>query len=328
MILDPYNRRLNYLRLSITDRCNLRCLYCMPEDGVPKLDHAGILSYEEFLRLARISVKLGIEKIRLTGGEPLVRKGVIEFIAQLGRIPGIKDISLTTNGVLLAEYARAIWEAGIRRINISLDSLDPVKYAEITRQDLFSQVWQGIQTAESVGFQPIKINVVALRGLNEDEILAFGRLSMEKPYQIRFIEFMPIGPENGCQMERFLPSDRILSELKTLGTLEPLNGGVLDGPARRWAFKGARGEIGLISPISQHFCPACNRLRITADGKLRTCIFSDLETDLRGPLRQGGSDQTLEEVILQAIALKPKEHPLSLSSIPYRCQRQMSKIGG
>ena len=302
MLLDSFNRRLNYLRLSLTDRCNLRCLYCMPEGGVPKLAHGDILSYEEFLRLARLSVRLGIEKIRLTGGEPLARKGVIPFISELARIPGIKDISLTTNGVLLAEQAQAIWDAGIRRINISLDSLDPVQYARITRQDLFHQVWQGILAAEAVGFRPIKINVVALKGLNEDEIPAFGRLSVEKPFHIRFIEFMPVGPETGCQAERYLPGDQILTRLQTLGALKPLNGQGLDGPARRWKYSGARGEIGLISPISHHFCPSCNRLRLTSDGKLRTCIFSDDETDIRRPLRQGASDDELEMIIHEAIA--------------------------
>jgi GTP 3',8-cyclase len=328
MLLDPYNRRLNYLRISLTDRCNLRCLYCMPEGGVPKLAHEDILSYEEFLRLARLSVRLGIEKIRLTGGEPLARKGVIPFIAELARIPGVKDISLTTNGVLLAEQAQAIWEAGIRRVNISLDSLDPGRYAEITRQDLFHQVWEGILAAESVGFQPIKINVVALKGINEDEIQAFGRLSLEKPFHIRFIEFMPVGPETGCQEERYLPGDQILERLQTLGALESLNGRGMDGPARRWKYSGARGEVGLISPISQHFCPSCNRLRLTADGKLRTCIFSDQETDLRRPLRQGTSDDDLELIIHEAIASKPKEHLLQSQSSPQRCRRQMSKIGG
>ena len=328
MLLDPFNRRLNYLRLSLTDRCNLRCLYCMPEDGVPKLAHEDILSYEELLRLARLSVRLGIEKIRLTGGEPLARKGVIPFMAELARIPGVKDISLTTNGVLLAEKARAIWEAGVRRINISLDSLDPDVYARITRHDLFHQVWEGIQTAETIGFHPIKINVVALKGINEDEILSFGRLSLEKPYHIRFIEFMPVGPATGCTSDRFLPGDRILNRLQTLGDLGPINGHSLDGPARRWAYPGARGEVGLISPVSQHFCPACNRLRLTSDGKLRTCIFSDQETDLRRPLRQRASDDDLETIIREAIASKPKEHPLNSSSVPQRCQRQMSKIGG
>jgi cyclic pyranopterin phosphate synthase len=328
MLFDPFNRRLNYLRLSLTDRCNLRCLYCMPEEGVPKLAHEDILSYEELLRLARLSVALGIEKIRLTGGEPLTRKGAIPFMAELARIPGIKDISLTTNGILLAEKARALWEAGIRRINISLDSLNPAVYARITRHDLFHKVWEGIQAVEALGFHPIKINVVALKGLNENEILAFGRLSEEKPYHIRFIEFMPVGSAVGCQSDRFLPADEILARLRTLGPLEPINGHGLDGPAQRWAYSGARGEVGLISPISHHFCPSCNRLRLTSDGKLRTCIFSDNETDLRQALRQGAGDDQLEMIIREAIASKPKEHPLLSPVAPQRCRRQMSAIGG
>ncbi|MBI5582222.1 MAG: GTP 3',8-cyclase MoaA [Deltaproteobacteria bacterium] len=328
MLFDPFNRRLNYLRISLTDRCNLRCLYCMPEGGVPKLAHEDILSYEELLRLARLSVALGIEKIRLTGGEPLTRRGAIPFMAELARIPGIKDISLTTNGILLAEKAQALWEAGMRRINISLDSLNPAVYAGITRHDLFHQVWMGIQAVEALGFQPIKINVVALKGLNENEILAFGRLSRDKPYHIRFIEFMPVGSAAGCQSDRFLPADEILARLQTLGPLESINGQGLDGPARRWAYPGARGEVGLISPISHHFCPSCNRLRLTSDGKLRTCIFSDNETDLRQPLRQGASDDQLEMIIREATASKPKEHPLHSPVAPQRCQRQMSAIGG
>ena len=328
MLFDPFNRRLNYLRISLTDRCNLRCLYCMPEEGVPKLAHEDILSYEELLRLARLSVALGIEKIRLTGGEPLTRRGVIPFMAELARIPGVKDISLTTNGILLAEQARSIWEAGIRRINVSLDSLDPRRYALITRHDAFERVWEGIQTAEAIGFQPIKINVVALKGINEEEIAAFGRLSLEKPYHIRFIEFMPVGPSVGCSADRFLPADRILERLRSLGPLTSINGRRLDGPARRWAYAGARGEVGVISPVSQHFCPNCNRLRLTSDGKLRTCIFSDQETDLRRPLREGAADDQLEMIIREAIAHKPREHPLNASTAPQRCQRQMSKIGG
>jgi GTP 3',8-cyclase len=328
MLFDPFNRRLNYLRISLTDRCNLRCLYCMPAEGVPKLAHEDLLSYEELLRLARLSVALGIEKIRLTGGEPLTRKGAIPFMAELARIPGVQDISLTTNGILLAEQARSIWEAGIRRINVSLDSLNPERYALITRRDCFSRVWEGIETAEAIGFYPIKINVVALKGLNEEEIAAFGRLSLEKPYHIRFIEFMPVGPSLGCSADRFLPAERILERLGSLGPLTPINGQRLDGPARRWAYAGARGEVGLISPVSQHFCPACNRLRLTSDGKLRTCIFSDQETDLRRPLRQGADDDQLEMIIREAIASKPREHPLNASTAPQRCQRQMSKIGG
>lgn len=328
MLLDPYNRRLNYLRISLTDRCNLRCVYCMPEQGVPKLFHEDILTYEELLRLARLSVRLGIEKIRLTGGEPLVRKNVVDLIKELREIPGIRDISLTTNGVLLAEKAQALWDAGIKRINISLDTLNSKKYAEITRFDFFDQVWEGIQEAEGIGFSPIKINVVALQGINDDEILSFGRLSYEKPYHIRFIEFMPVGEENGWNTERFLSSEETLKKLQTLGPLFPVNGQGLDGPAKRMAFAGARGEIGLISPISEHFCPSCNRLRLTAEGRLRVCIFSDDETDLRTPMRQGASDSELEAVIRAAITKKPKEHPIQLNPLTRKCQRQMSKIGG
>ena len=328
MLLDSYNRHLNYLRISLTDRCNLRCIYCMPEQGVPKLFHEDILTYEELLRLTRLSVRLGIEKIRLTGGEPLIRKNIVDLIKDLKEIPGIRDISLTTNGVLLAEKAQALWEAGIKRINISLDTLNQQNYARITRFDYFDRVWEGIREAERIGFSPIKINVVALQGINDAEILAFGRLSYEKPYHIRFIEFMPVGADNGWNTDRFLSSEETLKQLETLGPLFPVNGQGLDGPAKRMAYAGARGEIGLISPISEHFCPSCNRLRLTAEGRLMVCLFSDNETDLRTPIRQGASDAELEAVIQTAITQKPKEHPVQLNSLYRKCQRQMSKIGG
>jgi cyclic pyranopterin phosphate synthase len=328
MLFDPFNRRLNYLRISLTDRCNLRCVYCMPEQGVPKLFHEDILTYEELLRLTRLSVRLGIEKIRLTGGEPLIRKNIVNLIKDLREIPAIKDISLTTNGVLLAEKVQSLWDAGIRRINISLDTLNPQNYARITRFDYFDRVWEGIQEAEQIGFSPIKINVVALQGINDDEILSFGRLSYEKPYHVRFIEFMPVGNDNGWNTERFLSSEETLKKLQTLGPLFPVNGQGLDGPAKRMAYAGARGEIGLISPISEHFCPSCNRLRLTAEGRLMVCLFSDYETDLRTPMRQGASDAELEAVIQTAIAQKPKEHPVRLNALQRKCLRQMSKIGG
>ncbi len=328
MLFDSYHRRLNYLRLSLTDRCNLRCIYCMPEGGIPKFSHDEILSYEELLRLARLSVKMGIEKIRLTGGEPLVRKGVIPFMALLKQIPGLKDISLTTNGVLLTERIEALWEAGIRRINISLDTLIREKFERITRVDDFNRVWQGIERAKEIGFEPIKINVVAMRGINDDEILSFGRLSREEPFHIRFIEYMPIGPENNWKEERFLSAEEIQQRLESLGPLHPVNGSGLDGPARRMAYAGAKGEIGLISPISDHFCPACNRLRVTAEGRLRVCIFSDKETDLRLLLRLGASDSELEEAIQAAIAQKPRQPAFSSDPIPRKCQRPMIKIGG
>jgi len=300
----------------------------MPEQGVPQLNHEEILTYEELLRLTRLSVRLGIEKIRLTGGEPLVRKDVSALIRNLSALPGIRDVSLTTNGVLLAEQARSLWEAGIRRINISLDTLNPEKYAAITRFDFFHRVWEGIRTAEEVGFSPIKINVVAMKGINDDEILEFARLSLEKPYHIRFIEFMPLGEQNGWGPDRFLSAEEIQKTLETLGPLHPVNGQGLDGPAKRMAYTGARGEIGLISPLSEHFCSSCNRIRLTAEGRLRTCLFSDEETDLRLPLRKGISDEALEEIIRSAISRKPKEHPMTMHLPSHKCKRVMSKIGG
>jgi len=273
-------------------------------------------------------VGLGIEKIRLTGGEPLVRKGIADFIRSLKEIPGIRDISLTTNGVLLSDQAEELWQAGIRRINISLDTLDREKYKEITRFDCFDRVWEGIQKAEALGFSPIKLNMVVMKGVNDDEILSFGRLSMEKPYHLRFIEFMPVGPDNNWRSERFLSSEETLKKLKTLGDLSLINGQGFDGPAKRMAFTGAKGEIGLISPLSEHFCPQCNRLRLTAEGRLRVCIFSENETDLRTPLRQGASDEELKNIIHLAVNQKPESHSLQSQPIPQRCQRPMSKIGG
>ncbi len=328
MLLDPYERRLNYLRISVTDRCNLRCVYCMPDHGVPKLEHSEILTYEELLRLARLSVALGIEKIRLTGGEPLVRKDLGRLIARLREIPGLQDISLTTNGVLLAEQAWALWEAGVRRINISLDTLNREKYAFITRFDYFDRVMAGIEAAEQVGFSPIKINVVALRGVNDDEILDFGRLSIERPYHVRFIELMPVGRVEGWGGGRFLSTAEIQQRLQALGPLIPRGNHCLDGPARRLAFEQARGEIGLISPVTEHFCSSCNRLRLTAEGRLRVCLFSDDETDLRTPLRQGATDAEMAQIIGRAITRKPKEHRIEQSSVLRKCQRQMCHIGG
>jgi GTP 3',8-cyclase len=300
----------------------------MPEDGVSKLRHQDILTYEELLKLAKLAVGLGIEKIRLTGGEPLVRKGVADFIRSLKEIPGIRDISLTTNGVLLADQAEELWQAGIRRINISLDTLDRKKYEEITRFDCFDRVREGIQKVEAIGFSPIKLNMVVMKGVNDDEILSFGRLSMEKPYHLRFIEFMPVGGDNNWRSERFLSSEETLKKLKTLGGLTLINGQGFDGPAKRMAYDGAKGEIGLISPLSEHFCPQCNRLRLTAEGRLRVCIFSENETDLRTPMRQGASDEELKNIFHQAVDQKPESHSLQSQPTPQRCQRPMSKIGG
>jgi cyclic pyranopterin phosphate synthase len=299
----------------------------MPEEGVEFVPHNQILSYEEMLRLVDVSVKAGIRKVRLTGGEPLVRKGFIPFLEKLSAIEDLKEISLTTNGVLLKEFASDIKRCGICRINVSLDSLDPQKFMRITGRDYFHRVLEGIEEAERLGFDPIKINVVAMRGINDDEILDFGRLTLGKPYHVRFIEFMPIGKNNGWTSDRFISADEILNTIRTLGELKAIEHNSLDGPAQRYKLRGAEGEIGLIGAISNHFCNQCNRLRLTAEGHLRGCLFSDQEVDIKTPLRQGRGEEDLLALIQLAIDKKPKNHGL-FQGDPKKCVRHMSSIGG
>jgi len=299
----------------------------MPEEGVDFVPHKEILSYEEMLRLVKISVKAGIRKVRLTGGEPLVRKGFIPFLEKLSAIENLMEISLTTNGVLLKELASDIKRCGICRINVSLDSLDPHKFLRITGRDYFHRVLDGIEEADRLGFHPIKINVVAMRGINDDEILDFGRLTLTKPYHVRFIEFMPIGKNNTWTNDRFISADEIMNTLGTLGELEALDRNSLDGPAQRYRLRGAKGEIGLIGAISNHFCDQCNRLRLTAEGHLRGCLFSDKEIDIKTPLRQGRGEDVLLDLVKLAIDKKPKGHGL-VQADPKKCVRHMSSIGG
>jgi len=324
---DNNNRVINYLRLSITDRCNLRCIYCMPEDGIDFMSHDNILRYEEILRIVELSIQKGIRKVRLTGGEPLVRKGFTGFIKRLNRLEGLKEITLTTNGVLLKELAADIMAGGIRRINVSLDSLKRERFFRITGRDLFNQVWDGIQEAERLGFDPIKINVVAMRGINDDEIEDFARLTLEKPYHVRFIENMPVGRDNGWRADRFISVLEIYNLIRKIGPLTPvLKRGSLDGPAQRFVLDGALGEIGLIGALSNHFCDICNRLRLTADGYLRNCLFSDHEIDIKAALREGKGDDVLN-LLEKAIKEKPKSHNLNLLGTR-NCMRGMSSIGG
>jgi GTP 3',8-cyclase len=318
---------INYLRLSVTDRCNLRCLYCMPDEGIDFVSHDEILSYEEMLHLVKVSVLSGIRKVRLTGGEPLVRKNFVSFLERLSSIEDLKEISITTNGVLLKEYAAAIRQCGICRINVSLDSLKPERFFHITRRDLFHRVWEGIEEAERLNFHPIKINVVAMKGINDDEVLDFARLTMEKPFHVRFIEFMPVGKNNNWSSERFITSNEVFTRLKVLGNLDPIEHGAMDGPAERFKIRGARGEVGFISALSNHFCDTCNRLRLTAEGRLRGCLFSDKEIDVKTPLREGKEDDYLTGLLNQAIREKPAG-PGSPTSRPRKCIRQMSTIGG
>ena len=325
--IEKTNRVINYLRLSITDRCNLRCIYCMPEEGINFLPHSEILTYEEILHLVRLSVQNGIRKVRLTGGEPLVRKGFINFLTRLCRIEALKEITLTTNGVLLKDLAADIKACGICRINISLDSLKAERFFQITGRDYFDRVWEGIQEAERLEFNPVKINVVVMKGINDDEVLDFARLTLEKPYHIRFIEFMPVGENNGWSPQKFISTEEIYEQIGTLGVLKPVKPNPLEGPAQRYVLEGGKGEVGFIGALSNHFCEKCNRLRMTAEGHLRSCLFSDQETDIKTPLREGKGDAHLLKLISHAIKNKPKDHGLGRYG-PRKCVRQMSSIGG
>ncbi len=327
MLLDPYRRKINYLRISVTDRCNLRCCYCMPEEGIPLISHEEILTYEEILRIVRVFATEGISKVRLTGGEPLVRKGIVDFIHSLSQIKEIKDLSLTTNGILLRELARDLKQAGLRRINISLDSLRKERFCQITRRDDFERVWKGIEEALSVGLSPIKLNMVAIQGLNDDEIESFARLTLRLPLSVRYIEYMPSGNGEEWKKSDLLTIPQIKSRLENVGKLISIPSDQWDGPAKRFRIEGAIGEIGLIGPVSSHFCDDCNRLRLTSDGKIRTCLFSDEEIDVKELLRKGGSDRDLKERLLVALRAKPERHPINTHQFK-KCQRNMSAIGG
>lgn len=328
MLKDPSGRRIDYLRISVTDRCNLRCIYCMPSQGIRPVEYKEILRYEEIIRIVRIASLLGVKKVRLTGGEPLRRRDITFLIKGISSIDGITEIGLTTNGLLLGKYAHSLKEAGLTRINVSLDSLDPSRYREITGGGDIETVLRGIEEAEMAGLTPISINMVPVKGINEDEIEAFAGLTLEKPYRIRFIEFMPIGAREFWSPERYVPEEDIRKRIEKIGRLEPadLNTG---GPARYWRLPGARGVIGFISALSNHFCNECNRLRITSDGKIRPCLFSETEIDLKPVLRGGGDDRELMRVMSLAVQCKPIGHGLSPDKKALNpVLRPMSKIGG
>jgi cyclic pyranopterin phosphate synthase len=317
---------INYLRVSITDRCNLRCFYCTSWGGWQKLACGEILRYEELLRLAAVAAGIGIRKIRVTGGEPLVRRGVVDFIARLHRVPGIEEVCLTSNGVRLAELAPALYGTGLRHLNLSLDSLHWDRFREITGQDHFGDVLAGIERAAALGFAPIKINCVVLKDLNDDELLDFALLTREHPFQVRFIEFMPTVDEARWR-RHFLPMAEVRRRLSRLGPLEAVTSSATAGPARTFKVPGFKGELGFISSVSDHHCPTCNRLRLTSAGRLRPCLFATPEVDLKGPLRQGASDEILAQLFEEAIQLKSCVSPAPdlPSSTPGRA---MVSIGG
>jgi cyclic pyranopterin phosphate synthase len=325
---DHNNRIIDYLRISVTDRCNLSCAYCKPRSQVKMTPHEEILRYEEILRLVRIAVPLGISHVRITGGEPLVRRGVLGFIAELRSVAGIEDISLTTNGVLLGEMYQGLRDAGISRLNISLDSLEPRRFREITGSDAWDRVWQGIAKVEEAGFSPIKINMVPVKGVNDDEIAAFARLTLTRRLHVRFIEFMPIGANDRWHTEVCVTSERVRSIIESeFGPLVPFAAKGSAGPSDNYQIPGARGVIGFISPISKHFCASCRRLRLTADGRIRPCLLSDTEIDIKSPLRSGCSDEELERLLRFSLEIKPERH--HVNEDPAACTRRiMSRIGG
>jgi cyclic pyranopterin phosphate synthase len=317
---------INYLRLSITDRCNLRCFYCTSWVEWEKLPCQEILRYEELLRLASVAAGVGIRKVRVTGGEPLVRRGALEFIRRLGQVPGIEKVCLTTNGVHLDDLAPDLYDTGLRHLNLSLDTLRRDRFLDLTGKDHFNDVLAGLERATALGFSPIKINCVALKGLNDDELLDFALLTKEQPFQVRFIEFMPTVDEVSWR-RHFLPISEVRRRLAELGPLQAISSPAIAGPARTFRVPGFRGELGFISSVSDHHCPTCNRLRLTAAGRLRPCLLAPRELDLKGPLRQDASDEMLARLFKEAIRLKGCVSPASELTNP-ASGRAMVSIGG
>ncbi|HEX6123229.1 MAG TPA: GTP 3',8-cyclase MoaA, partial [Ktedonobacterales bacterium] len=328
-LVDSYGRHIKNLRISITDKCNFRCVYCMPAEGLPWLPRAEILTYEEIARLTRVMVGLGVEQIRLTGGEPLVRRDVPELVRMLGAIPGLRSLSLTTNGVLLGRLAGPLAEAGLTRINVSLDSLVRERFAELTRRDQLEQVLAGLETLERYpSIAPIKINAVAMRGVTEAEVLEFARLARRKPYVVRWIEFMPLDADQIWRKEDILTGAEIKAIIEAeFGPLVPVAGAEASETARRYTFADGVGEVGFINPVSEPFCRWCDRIRLTADGHLRTCLFATTETDLRAILRADGTDAELERTIRGAVWHKELKHYIGDTRFR-RTARSMSMIGG
>ncbi len=332
---DNYGRRIDYLRISLTDRCNLRCIYCMPEEGVPFKPHESMLRIEEIVDFTRRAAQAGIRRVRLTGGEPLIRKGVVDLIREIAAIPGIEDISLTTNGILLPKMAADLRDAGLTRVNISLDTLDPAQFTYVTRLGKIEDVFAGIDAALENGFDPVKINAVAVRSLDQD-FFGFAKLSLDRPLHVRFIEYMPVGESSGgtgagWTEDDIIPANEIIERINEgaiaagIGPLEPMDEGELPsgaGPAIYYRLPGAKGTVGFISAMSNHFCSSCNRLRLTADGKIRPCLFSDREIDVMEAIRSD-DPQAVDCAIEEAIGIKPDEHHEERGT-----ERRMSQIGG
>jgi len=326
-MLDNYQRDINYLRVSVTDRCNLRCRYCMPEEGVGNLGHYMILSLEDMARLIKISTSVGIRKVRFTGGEPLVRRNIGQLIRYTSQVAGIDDIAITTNGILYAGMAKELKEAGLTRVNISLDTLSEPKYRFITRRGDLKDAQAAIFKALELEMHPVKINTVIIRGFNDNEIMDFARLAYEYPLHLRFIEFMPIGDLHYWKKERMISIDEVKSQIEKKYELQADKTIKGNGPAKSYRIAGGKGSLGFIAPMSNHFCSECNRLRMTADGKLRGCLYDKRETDLKTAIMSGASDKELEMLFREAIIMKPARHYMN-AGWGNENERKMFQIGG
>ncbi|HEX7976399.1 MAG TPA: GTP 3',8-cyclase MoaA [Anaerolineales bacterium] len=326
MALDRFGRAIHYLRISLTDHCNLRCVYCMPEDMTFR-PNAELMQDDEIITLVRLFTRLGFDKFRLTGGEPTVRAHIVDLVREIAQTPEVRSLSMTTNGVLLSRLAKPLVEAGLQRVNVSLDTLDPAKFRRLTRWGSLEQVWEGIEAAEQAGLIPLKLNVVVVRGYNESDVVEMARLTLEHPWQVRYIEMMPFAGATDLQTSQVVKAEEIRARITAgLGPLETANGGRLDGEARLFRLPGAKGDLGFISTVSEPFCASCTRARLTADGRLRLCLLREGEVDLLTPLRLGASLEDLRQIILDGIWNKPWGHGLAEGVIPLN--RVMSEIGG
>jgi len=326
-LVDGHGRPIGDVRISVTDRCNFRCQYCMPAEGLPWLDRSALLSYEEIERLVRLLAAMGVRDVRLTGGEPLVRKELWRLVEQLSAIEDVHDLSLTTNGYLLARQVDDLVRAGLRRVNVSLDSLSRDRFFQLTRRDSLAQVLEGLEAAQQhPELRPIKVNVVALKDFTEEEVLRFAEFARRHPYEVRFIEFMPLDADRSWTRDKVLPNRDIVAMIDAVYPLEAV-GRERHGTARRYRFADGNGEMGFISPVSEPFCGDCNRIRLTAEGQLRTRLFSMSETDLRGPLRDGASNAELEEIVRDAVWRKELKHHVNDPGF-VQPARSMSRIGG
>ncbi len=326
-LADAFHRPITYLRISVTDRCNLRCVYCMPEEGLPWIDKREILTYEEIAEIVRAAAKVGVRSIRLTGGEPLIRKDLKRLVAMIAAMPGIDDIALSTNGLLLADQVQGLVDAGLTRANISLDTLREDRFEAIARRPGLQRVLAGIDAAFAAGLGPIKLNCVVMRGQNDDEVQAFAEMTRDRAVAVRFIEVMPVHENVDGHQSQYVSATEILERIRANGDLQPVEGPKGNGPARYYAFDGAAGSVGVISPLSHDYCDTCNRVRLSADGRLKLCLFGDHFIDLRTPVRDRAGEEALIAILRGSMYVKPERHHLDIGQTA-SAMRALSEIGG